>query len=217
MIRIGIAEDQTLIRESLAIVLGLEIDIEVSWTAATGAEAVSRMASEPADVVLMDLRMPGLDGASAMRRIRSQTPEARFIVLTTFRHDEWLMEAIDAGAAACLLKEVPPELLIEAVRGVVRGDWDPERWTPDWRKYAPELQFRMRLSSPSIAGGPDALSSRELSILGKLCAGATNKEISADLHLTEGTVKNYVSALYAKLGVRHRAEAVKIARERALV
>ena len=217
MIRIGIAEDQALIRESLAIVLGLEADLNVVWTAATGIEAVSFMEQTTADLVLMDLRMPDLDGASAIRRIRTRHPQVRFIVLTTFQHEEWLMDAIDAGASVCLLKEVPPDLLVEAIRGITRGDWDPARWTSDWRKYAPEIQFRTRLSVSSPTGGVDALTSRELTILGKLCAGATNKEIASALHLSEGTVKNYVSELYAKLGVRHRAAAIRVARERALV
>ncbi|WP_336790898.1 response regulator transcription factor [Paenibacillus sp. MMO-177] len=217
MIRIGIAEDQALIRESLAIVMGLEADLKVVWTASNGFEAVALMEQDPADVVLMDLRMPELDGSSAIRRIRARQSLALVIVLTTFQHEEWLMDAIDAGAGLCLLKEVPPDLLVGAIRRLVRGDWDPARWTADWRKYAPEIQFRMRLSIPFQTGKTDALTSRELAILCKLCEGATNKEIAAGLHLAEGTVKNYVSEIYAKLGVRHRAEAVRVARERALV
>ncbi len=217
MIRIGIAEDQALIRESLAIVLGLETDLHVVWTAATGFEAVSLMEQDSADVVLMDLRMPELDGSSAIRRTRSRRPLTLFIVLTTFQHEEWLMDAIDAGAGICLLKEVPPNLLVGAIRRLVRGDWDPASWTEDWRKFAPEIQFRMRLSVPLQTEETDALTSRELAILRKLCEGATNKEIAAGFRLSEGTVKNYVSEIYAKLGVRHRAEAVRAAHERALV
>ncbi|WP_239618064.1 response regulator transcription factor [Cohnella mopanensis] len=216
MIRIGIAEDQALIRESLAIVLALEPDMEVAWTAATGTEAVALMERVPANLILMDLRMPDMDGVTAMRRIRDMPPKPQMIVLTTFHHEEWLIDAMNAGATACFMKEIPPDLLITAIRSIVRQDWIPSLWASDWRKYAPEIQFRTRLAASHSNNAQETLTSRDIDILRKLCSGATNKEIAADLRLSEGTVKNYVSTLYAKLGVRHRAEAVKAASDRAL-
>jgi two-component system response regulator DesR len=214
MIRIGIAEDQALIRESLAIVLGLEPDMEVVWTAATGVNAVSQVDGHPVDIVLMDLRMPDMDGVTAIRRIVKLHVRPRILVLTTFHHEEWLMEAIDAGAAACLLKEIPPPLLVTAIRQIVHGEWEPAAWTADWRSYAPQIQFRMRLSASRTDQDLDALTLREMEIVRRICSGDSNKEIAVGLHLSEGTVKNYVSAIYLKLGARHRAEAVRIARER---
>jgi two-component system, NarL family, response regulator DesR len=129
-------------------------------------------------------------------------------------YEEWLMEAIDAGAAACLLKEIPPPLLVTAIRQIVHGEWEPAAWTADWRSYAPQIQFRMRLSASRTDQDLDALTLREMEIVRRICSGDSNKEIAVGLHLSEGTVKNYVSAIYLKLGARHRAEAVRIARER---
>jgi two-component system response regulator DesR len=215
MIRIAITEDQALIRDSLAIVLGLEPDLEVAWTAESGNEAVLIAEREPVDVILMDLRMPGGDGVSAMRRIRQisgSLDKPIFIVLTTFNHDEWILDALHAGAAACFLKEVPPDLLVRAIRMITAGTWSPSEWHPGWRKFAPDIQFTARMGPSPDEALADPLTARELELLRKLCAGATNSEIAEALHLSEGTVKNYVSVLYAKLGVRHRAEAVGKAR-----
>lgn len=212
MIRIGIAEDQTLVRESLAVVLGLQPDMTVSWTAATGAEAVRQAAETPVDVLLMDLRLPDFDGVTALRRINPSSSGTLALVLTTFPHDEWLLEALQAGAEACFTKEVPPDLLVDAIRRLRNNRWNPQEWAPDWRRYAPEIQFQVR----GRAKVEDDLTAREVDMLRRICAGNTNAEIAVALHLTEGTVKNYVSQLYAKLGARHRAEAVAAARERGL-
>lgn len=219
MIKVGIAEDQALIRESLAIVLGLEPDIEVSWTAATGGEAIANVKTMPVDIIFMDLRMPEIDGVSAIRHIHKdeRVPnKPRIIVLTTFHQDEWLIDALNSGATACFLKEIPPQLLARALRDIVAGDWNPSTWSNDWRKFVPEIQFSIRFHDKFTEVSPDHLTTRDLDILRKLCAGATNSEIATSLHLSEGTVKNYVSSLYSKLGVRHRAEAVKLAHDRGL-
>lgn len=219
MIRVGIAEDQALIRESLAIVLGLEADIEVSWTAVTGVETIANLKAAPVDVILMDLRMPEMDGVSAIRhiqKIEDIIPKPRVIVLTTFHHDEWLIDALNSGATACFLKEIPPRLLAQALRDIVAGEWHPSLWSEDWRKFVPEIQFSLRFKEKLTEPNSEYLTTRDLDILRKLCAGATNGEIAASLHLSEGTVKNYVSTLYSKLGVRHRAEAVKLAHDRGL-
>jgi two-component system, NarL family, response regulator DesR len=213
--RIAIVEDQALVRESLAVVLGLESDVVVAWTAATGAEAIELAAEAPVDVLLMDLRLPDMDGVTALRRIDIARSQTAALILTTFPHDEWLLEALQAGAVACFSKEIPPRLLMDAIRRIVAGRFDPEEWSPQWRRFAPEIQFRVR-PVPGHSSEPDALTGREVEILRQICAGATNGEIAAHLHLTEGTVKNAVSQLYAKLGVRHRAEAVAAARDRGL-
>lgn len=210
MIRIGIAEDQALVRESLAIVLNLQPDVQVRWTTENGADTVYRVAEDPVDLVLMDLRMPGMDGVSAMKTISKQHPDIKMVVLTTFHHDEWIIDAMNAGAVACFLKEIPPQMLIDAIRLILSGDWDPEGWTADWRKYAPEVQFHLQLQRDSTA---DLLTPRELNVLRALCEGKSNAEIGASLYLTEGTVKNYVSGIYHKLGVSHRAAAIRFARD----
>ncbi|MCY9666491.1 response regulator transcription factor [Paenibacillus alginolyticus] len=220
MIQIGIAEDQALIRESLAIVLGLESDIEVRWTAATGSEALSKLKESPVDIILMDLRMPQMEGVTAMKHIQKDEriiEKPTIIVLTTFHHDEWLIEALGSGAEACFLKEIPPHLLTRALREIIADEWNPALWGGDWRKYVPEIQFSIRRKENLIETGHEYLTTRDLDILRKLCAGATNGEIAAVLHLSEGTIKNYVSSLYGKLGVRHRAEAVKLAHEKGII
>lgn len=213
--KIAIVEDQALVRESLAVVLGLEPDVTVAWTAATGTEAILLASGAPVDVLLMDLRLPDMDGVAALRRINPAQTQTTALVLTTFPHDEWLLDALQAGAAACFSKEIPPRLLMDAIRRIVAGRFDPEEWSSQWRRFAPEIQFRLRpVQGHSTA--VDGLTSREVALLRQICAGATNGEIATHLHLTEGTVKNIVSQIYAKLGVRHRAEAVAAARDRGL-
>lgn len=215
--RIAIVEDQALVRESLAVVLGLESDVVVAWTAATGTEAVHLAAEAPVDVLLMDLRLPDMDGVTALRRIDLKRTPTTALVLTTFPHDEWLLDALQAGAAACFSKEIPPRLLLQAIRSILAGRFDPEEWSPQWRRFAPEIQFRVRpIVRDATEPGSDTLTGREVEILRCICAGETNGEIAAHLHLTEGSVKNIVSQLYAKLGVRHRAEAVASARARGI-
>jgi two-component system, NarL family, response regulator DesR len=214
MIRVGVAEDQALIRESLAIVLNLQEDVQVLWTAANGSEAVQAVNRAVVDVILMDLRMPIMDGVAAMQRIRTQYPDVKMIALTTFHHDEWLIDALNAGATACFLKEIPPLLLVDAMRRLLAGTFEPDEWTPEWRKYAPDIQFQVRSRDAKYAS--ETLSARELEVLRAMCNGQTNAEIATMLYLTEGTVKNYVSAIYEKLGVRHRAEAIHTARKNGL-
>lgn len=213
MITIGIAEDQALVRESLAIVLDLEPDLQVRWTAATGRIAMDTAQSDPVDVVLMDLRMPELDGVTAMKHLRALEVQSTFIVLTTFHQDEWVLDALNAGAKAVFLKETPPALLVRAIRSILSDKWDVESWSTEWRNYAPQIQFQTKFTAYT-EGLDSTLTKRDLDVIRKICAGMTNLEIAESLHLSEGTVKNYVSSLYSKLGVRHRAEAIRIARER---
>jgi two-component system response regulator DesR len=220
MIRIGIAEDQALVRESLSIVLGLEKDMEVEWRAATGGEAVSAVKEKAVDVVLMDLRMPDMDGVAATRHIRSLSNDTTIIVLTTFDHDEWILDAIHAGAECCFLKDIPPLLLINAIRLIHSGKFELDEWSPEWRLYAPEIQFRARISSHQKAGRlmrleKELLTPREWEILRRIGQSQTNNEMAEALFLS--TIKNYVSQLYMKIGVSNRAEAVRYAREKGIV
>jgi DNA-binding NarL/FixJ family response regulator len=219
MIKIGIAEDQALVRESLAIVLGLEQDMVVVWEAANGLQAVKAMNKSMVDIVLMDLRMPDLDGAAATKQISSLSPNTKVIILTTFDHDEWILDAIHAGASFCFLKEIPPKLLIEAIRCIHLQQFNPDSWTSKWRRYAPEIQFKAKVgrlssnvSNVTTAIGNEVLTQRELEILKRIGDGQSNIEIAKALFLSEGTVKNYVSGLYNKIGVKNRNEAIKLAR-----
>jgi DNA-binding NarL/FixJ family response regulator len=224
MIRIGIAEDQALVRESLAIVLDLETDLTVTWKVETGVQAVEAMAREPVDVVLMDLRLPEMDGVTAIKHIFTKTTSTFIIVLTTFDHDGWILDAIHAGATCCFLKEVPPKLLIKAIRSIHSGHFSPDLWTEDWRKYAPELQFNAKLKGNSTlvhpvksAQGKEYFTHRDLEVLRRMGQNMTNLEIAQTLFLTEGTVKNYISNLYQKMGVHNRSEAIRFAKDRGLI
>lgn len=214
-IRIGIAEDQALVRESLAIVLNLEADLEVTWTAASGLDAASQLEESSVDVVLTDLRMPLMDGVSATQHFKRMQPSVCVIILTTFHQDEWLLDALNSGAAACLLKDVPPQLLADAIRQIHNQTWEPSAWSPDWRMYAPDIQFRVRTGRKNESER-DTLSAREVELLRLISAGLANVEIAQKLHLSEGTVKNYVSALYAKLGIRQRSDVIRFAREKGI-
>lgn len=219
MIKIGIAEDQALVRESLAIVLGLEQDMEVIWETANGMQAVKAMNEYKADVVLMDLRMPELDGVAATKQVTSFSSDTKIVILTTFDHDEWILDAIHAGASFCFLKEIPPKLLIEAIRRIHHQQFNPDNWSAEWRRYAPEIQFKAKVgrlsgnvSTESATIGNEILTQRELEILKRIGNGQSNPEIASSLFLSEGTVKNYVSSLYSKIGVKNRNEAIMLAR-----
>lgn len=219
MIKIGIAEDQALVRESLAIVLGLEQDMEVIWEAANGLQAIKAMNEYRADIVLMDLRMPELDGVAATKQMMSFSSNTKVVILTTFDHDEWILDAIHAGASFCFLKEIPPKLLIEAIRRIHHQQFNPDKWSVEWRRYAPEIQFKAKvgrlsgnISTESATIGNEVLTQRELEILKRIEKGLSNPEIATSLFLSEGTVKNYVSNLYSKIGVKNRNEAIRLAR-----
>lgn len=220
MIKIGIAEDQALVRESLAIVLGLEQDMEIVWEAANGLQAVKAMNESRTDIILMDLRMPELDGVAATKHISSLSPNTKVIILTTFDHDEWILDAIHAGASFCFLKEIHPKLLIEAIRFIHHQQFNPDNWTMEWRRFAPEIQFKVKIgrlssniSSKFVTDQNEVLTSRELEIFKRIGEGQSNTEIALALFLSKGTVKNYVSGLYNKIGVKNRNEAIIMARK----
>ncbi|MFO7942456.1 MAG: response regulator transcription factor [Bacillota bacterium] len=206
-IRILVADDQRLMREGLATILELEEDIEVVGTVSDGLEALDACRQNPVDIILMDIRMPRLDGIEATRRILDEYPRVRIIALTTFDDEELIVRALRAGARTYLLKDLPSEKLLETVRATMRGDV----------LFQPKIAARLLASIPEMAeDGNDEesvsvlqfLTPREAEILRLVASGLDNREIAAELVLSEGTVKNHISTIYSKLDVRDRTQAV---------
>jgi DNA-binding NarL/FixJ family response regulator len=196
-----------LVREGLAALLALLPDLAVVGTAADGRTALALTAEQLPDVVLMDVRMPGMNGVAATREIRARHPATRVIVLTTFDHDEYVFEALRAGAAGYLLKNADPDHLAAAIRAVHAGEavLDP----------AVTQKVIRRATGPEAVEPVliERLTSREREVLRRMAQGATNTEIARSLCLAEGTVKNHVSHILSKLGARDRADAVRLAVE----
>jgi DNA-binding NarL/FixJ family response regulator len=215
MIRVLIADDQALVRGGFRMILNSEKDIEVVAEAADGGEAIALAREHEPDVVLMDVRMPGLDGIEATRRLLAGAPESRrVLILTTFDHDEYLYEAIRAGASGFLLKDVAPAELAHAVRMVAAGD----------ALVAPAITRRLLedfiRQPPPGARAPEALESltdRELEVLKHVARGLSNAEIAQELVLGEATVKTHLGNILMKLDLRGRVQAVVLAYESGLV
>lgn len=215
-IRVLLVDDQALFREGMATLLGLNSELEIVGEAADGAQAVAACARLRPDVVLMDLRMPGLDGVEATRRIRQDWPAARVLVLTTFEEDAEVFAAIRAGAAGYLLKASPSDKLIEAIRTVAAGEsaLQPSvaaKLLSEFNRLAPQPARK------APAPLPEPLSGRELAVLQCLGDGLSNKEIAVRLGLAEGTVKNHMSNVLGKLGALDRTQAALRARELGLI
>jgi DNA-binding NarL/FixJ family response regulator len=219
-IRVVLVDDQELVRAGFRVILGTEDDIEVVGEAGNGAEAVDRIAELGPDVVLMDVQMPDVDGLEATRRILARgRPVAndadrpvRVVILTTFDREDYLFEALKAGASGFLLKNARPEDLIDAVRVVARGD----------ALLSPEVTRRViqRFSAPRGTvqlHRPPELTDRECEVLVALARGASNAEIAEELFLGETTVKTHVSRVLMKLGLRDRTQAVVYAYEHGVV
>lgn len=203
MIRLMLVDDQTLIRQGLASLLSLEDDFEIVGHAGHGAEAVSLVESLSPDLILMDIRMPVMDGVAATRTIRDKYPSIKILVLTTFDEDEYIVQAMQAGASGYLLKDAPTEQLASAIRSVHNG------FTQLGPTIAPKLFSRLNAQS---GGQPkeDAqamFTGRELEILRLLGQGKSNKEIAQSLYITEGTVKNHITKILSLLNVRDRTQA----------
>jgi DNA-binding NarL/FixJ family response regulator len=210
-IRLLLVDDQRLMREGLRTLLELEEDLCVAGEAEDGAAALAHYAQLQPDVVLMDVRMPGMDGVEATRRLLGDWPDARVIILTTFDEDEYVFEGLRAGARGYLLKALSGEELATAIRTVHRGDalLDPAvtaKVMAEFARLAPPAR-------PADSGLAEALSEREREILILVARGLTNREIAQRLYLAEGTIKNYVTNILQKIGVRDRTQAALRARE----
>jgi DNA-binding NarL/FixJ family response regulator len=214
-VRVLLVDDQALFREALAVLLGVRAEIEVVGEAADGAAALERSAALQPDVVLMDLHMPVLDGIAASRRLRVEQPGVRVLALTTFDDDEDVFAALRAGAVGYLLKDVTSDRLVEALLAAARGE----------SVLQPSVAARV---VARFAGMPDdaaprpqplvvPLSDRELEVLRLLGDGCSNREIATSLFLAEGTVKNHVTNVLAKLGARDRTQAALRGRALGLV
>jgi DNA-binding NarL/FixJ family response regulator len=207
--RVLIADDQTLVRGGFRMIL-TKAGIEVAGEAADGLEAVTAARRLRPDVVLMDIRMPGIDGLEAARRVLADDPACRVLMLTTFDLDQYVYSALAAGASGFLLKDVTPEHLVASVRLVATGD----------ALLAPSITRRLveRFARPRPAPqGLDGLTRREKEVLRLVGGGLSNTELAARLQLSEATVKTHVAHIFAKLGLRDRAQAVVVAYESGLV
>lgn len=212
MIRILICDDQAVVVDGLEMILGSDPELEVVATAQDGAEAILKVAETHPEIVLMDLKMPGMNGIQATREIRQKFPQVKVLVLTTFSDDEWIFDAIRNGADGYLLKGTSRADLIRAVKGTASGltHIDPGVGAKLFAHVA-----RTSVSEDTTVA--EDLSERELEILKLLANGYTNAEIADRLFLSRGTVRNYVSAVLAKLGVEDRTQAALIAMRHGLV
>jgi DNA-binding NarL/FixJ family response regulator len=217
MIRVLLVDDQSLLRMGFRLILEAEPDIEVAGEAADGATGVSMTAALRPDVVLMDVRMPGMDGIAATAAITAAGPASRVLILTTFDLDQYVFAGLKAGASGFLLKDAPPGELLSAVRTVAAGD---AVLAPSATRRLID-QFAPLLPDPGRQQDQDALLSqltdRERDVFAELAAGRSNREIAAALHLSEGTVKIHVGRILAKLGLRDRVQAVVLAYESGLI
>jgi DNA-binding NarL/FixJ family response regulator len=214
-IRILIVDDQRILREGLRTLLSLESDFAVVAEAEDGQAALDQYAAHRPDVVLMDIRMPRLDGVEATRRLRERWPDARVIILTTFDDDAYVFDGLRAGALGYLLKDISGHELADAIRKVAGGGALIEPSVA--RKVLAEFARLAEPARPANEQLPEPLSERELEILRLLAAGANNRQIASQLFLAEGTVKNYVSTILDKLGVEDRTQAALRARELGLL
>jgi DNA-binding NarL/FixJ family response regulator len=207
VIRVAIADDQRVVRDGLATLIGLLDDIDVVGTAADGGEIVELALDLRPDVVLMDLRMPELDGTKATRRIRASLPDTQVLVLTTYADDESLFPALQAGARGYLTKDASADEIEQAIRAVAAG-----------RTHL-DAAVQQRLidavvdAAPADRAPPDELTSREVEVLKLIAAGLSNAEIAAALVVSSATVKTHVNHIFAKTGARDRAQAVRYAYE----
>ena len=211
-IRVLVVDDHLIVREGLSLILETADGIDLAGEAADGAEAVRQCHDLHPDVVLMDLRMPGMDGLTAIGLLRQQMPEVAIIILTTYDEDDLMVRGLRAGARGFLLKDTDRATLLDAIRAAARGQ----------TLLSPDVMQRVLAHSatptPAAAGGgPLDLTERELEVLVAAAAGQRNKEIARDLGITERTVKAHLTSIYNKFGVDSRAAAVAVAAQRGLL
>ncbi|MGB1251610.1 MAG: response regulator [Candidatus Promineifilaceae bacterium] len=209
MIRLLLVDDQSLFREGLSTLLSIWDDLDIVGEAGNGEEAVVKSAELTPDVILMDLRMPKLDGVAATRRIMAAQPNSKVIVLTTFDDDDLIFDGLRAGAVGYLLKDVKSDKLLEAIRTTAAGGsfLQPSiaaKVLAEFTRMTPQSVSTSRAKPQPLV---EPLSRRENEILKVLATGASNREIARQLYITEGTVKNHVTNILGKLGVRDRTQA----------
>ncbi|MEU4616953.1 MULTISPECIES: response regulator transcription factor [Streptomyces] len=197
-IKVLLAEDQSMVREALAALLGLEPDIDVVAQVARGDEVLAAVRAHDVDVALLDIEMPGATGIEAAAELHREFPELKLVILTTFGRPGYLRSAMEAGADAFLVKDAPAAQLAAAIRKVLTGE----------RVIDPAL------AAAALAEGANPLTDREREVLRAAADGSTNADLATTLHLSHGTVRNYLSTAIQKLAARNRAEAVTIAREK---
>lgn len=216
-IRVLVADDQTLVREGIASLLNLQAEVEVVGTASNGQEAVEQALALGPDVVLMDIRMPIMDGVEAAQRIRGESPGCQVLMLTTFDDEEYVMDALRAGACGYLLKDIPAHDLASAIKAAYKGIYQLDQSvaekmiraiSDDRGRADPEV------TAPSAAGD---LSAREVEVLRLIAKGASNREIAEHLVISEGTVKTHISNILSRLGLRDRTQAAIYARDAGLL
>ena len=209
-LRVVIADDEVLVRTGFRMILDSEDDIEVVGEAADGEAAVSAVRRLRPDIVLMDVRMPVMNGLEATRRIAESGVASRVVVLTTFDLDEYVLDALAAGASGFLLKRVPAEQLVASIRLVAAGG---ELLAPSITRRLIERVGRQRARPPASPELLSDLSARELEVLELMARGLSNAELARMLHLGQTTVKSHVSAVLSKLGLRDRVQAVVLANQ----
>ncbi|HEX2989076.1 MAG TPA: response regulator transcription factor [Anaerolineales bacterium] len=211
MIRILIADDHRIVRQGLRLILETEPDFEVAGEASDGAQAVKLCQELKPDVVLMDLRMPNMDGLTAIERLRRDQPEIAVVILTTFNEDELMFRGLQAGARGYLLKDTERSTLFETLRAAARGE----------TLLKPEIVARVlsRVAAPAStrSSDPTGLTDRELEVLRSVARGQRSKEIGLQLGISERTVKAHLASIYGKLGVDSRAAAIAVAAQRGLL
>lgn len=232
VVRVLVVDDQQLMREGLASLLRIQDGIEIIGTAANGQEALEQAASKKPDVILMDVRMPVMDGVMATEQVRRQLPDCKILMLTTFDDEEYVIEALRVGASGYLLKDIPARDLAQAVQAVHLGIYqlDPvvmsrvittlaRRKSSESRPSGPETAPPSRertTSAPSSLKNAE-LTEREIEVLRLIAKGSTNREIAEQLVISEGTVKNHISNILSRLGLRDRTQAAIYARENELL
>jgi DNA-binding NarL/FixJ family response regulator len=227
-VRVLVVDDQRLMRDGIASLLAIQEGIEIVGSASNGEEALEKALVHTPDVILMDVRMPGMGGVQATRQLLQQLPTCRILMLTTFDDDEYIIEALQAGASGYLLKDIPAYDLARAVHAVYRGIYqlDPAVAGKLITALSPS-RFRSPVQAVSSASTPRGdfapsqlsteLTAREIEVLRQVAQGATNREIATSLVISEGTVKNHISNLLSRLGLRDRTQAAIYAREHGLL
>ncbi|HEX6481838.1 MAG TPA: response regulator transcription factor [Ktedonobacteraceae bacterium] len=228
-VRVLVVDDQRLMREGIASLLQIQDGVEVIGTASNGEEALEQAVSLRPDVILMDVRMPVMDGVAATGQLRRQVPDCKILMLTTFDDEEYVLEALRVGASGYLLKDIPARDLAQAVRAVYRGIYqlDPAVMSRVMTSLGGLKGAESRApvstdASSSRENAPDSLkhaglTGREIDVLRLIATGATNREIAETLVISEGTVKNHISNILSRLGLRDRTQAALYARENALL